>query len=88
MVTLTDDLIADRSYSIVLQALADIDKTEGCDKLLFEHYVGDYATEDYNKRCDEWLCRIHADWKFSMENTIETRLKNGWKLDCSGVMTI
>lgn len=88
-ITMTDDLIADSNYQHVLNVLTDIQNSHGCEKILFEHCVGEYATEDFNRRCDQWLCRIHSDWKFSMQNKIEDKLRHdGWRHDCKDIYTL
>ena len=88
MVTMTQDLVTDHGYKRFLSVLKDIDQTQGCSKVLLEHYVGSYATEDYNRLCDQWLCRLHSDWTFSFENSIEKKLREGWTHDCSDTWTL
>jgi len=87
MITLTEDLIADSSYQKVHDLLAEVQRTDGADKILFEHYVGETATADFNTRCDDWLCRIHSDWTYKMKNMTDEQVLS-WNFDCTNVMTL
>lgn len=87
MITMTEDLIIDSSYDHFMTVLADIQATNAVHNILFEHYIGEYATEDYNSRCDDWLCRVHSDWDFTMTNVIDQKVLD-WKFDCSSVYTL
>lgn len=88
LITMTEDLIlSDHSYKTLFKCLQDIQDTNGANKILFEHYVGEYATQEYNEKCDNWLCRVHADWKFNLINDIENKVLN-WNCDCKNTYTL
>ena len=88
MVTLTEDLISDKNWLEVLRAFDQIDRTNACDKLLFEHLVADDADQAFYDACDSWLCRIHWTWKWKFKNELEEKLKKGWKFACNDTWTL
>ena len=88
MVTLTEDLISDKNQQEVLHAFDQIDKTNACDKLLFEHLVADDVDQAFHDACDSWLCKIHHIWRWKFKNEIEEKLKNGWKFVCNDTWTL
>lgn len=85
LITLTKDLF-EMDMKEVLAELAGMEGC-GCDKFLFEHYIGE---EDLNKEADEWLVKFHDAFEHSnihMANLIEEKLKN-WNCNCTKTMTL
>ena len=87
LITMTQDLIDESNYQHVLQVIKDIDKYQNVRGILFEYYVGDYATDEFNEKCDDWLCKIHKDWNFRLSNIIENEIDH-WHKNCSDVYTL
>lgn len=82
LITLTPSLF-EMNMQEVINTLDDIEDT-GCDKFLFEPYVG---KKEYHEMADNWLCDFVDAYKGRMENCIVDKLKN-WNCDCSNTWTI
>lgn len=87
LITLTEDLITEDGYTILKIVLETLEKTNGVNGVLFEHYIGPEATKEYQEKADDFLCKIHKEWNYKFNNFIIDRLEN-WNCNCANVATL
>ncbi len=88
LVTLTEDLFNNEKFYELLDGLNGDDFLGPyISGILFEHYVGPEATNEYHQKADDFLCKIYKEWRWKFNNFIVERIKN-WNCNCSSVATI
>lgn len=86
LITLTEDLISGDLNSL-LERIGEWDRIGCVESILFEHLVDYDMSKTLHQRCDDWLCRVHDNWRFNARNAIEDKVGN-WNCDCTKTFTL
>ena len=87
LITMTDDLITKSGTEKMFEILEHLDNFGTVKNIIFEQVVDDRMNEQHYEQVDNWLCNIHDNWHFKMNNAIEDKLEK-CILDCSKVKTL
>ena len=87
LITLTEDLFNNKELYNILDGLEGLDGIPYISGVLFEHYIGPEATEEYHQKADNFLCKIYKEWHWKFNNFIIDKLDN-WNCNCSNIKTL